>query len=67
MKTIMETAADKFLTFHCALLGYNIYLNNVKKEKYEVFASGITNAQLILKGKTAYKLEVKVCEYNEVA
>ena len=64
---IEETTADKFYKFHTALMGYDILLNNEKQLKWEVFASGITNADLLLKDKTIYNVVEREDIYKDLA
>lgn len=61
-----ETELSAYGKFHCALSGFDVYLNGEKISKWEAFAAGITNANLILKNKTVYNLLPKENVHAEI-
>ncbi|MFD1292665.1 hypothetical protein ACFQ5N_02345 [Lutibacter holmesii] len=67
----METKKDEpfslYAKFHFALEGFDIWSNGQKFNRWEVFASGITNAELLFNNKTIYELLPKEDVFGEVA
>lgn len=51
---------SSFAEFHQGLHGYDVYLNGVIQEKWDIYSKGFTDCEKILKDHTIYTVKRRV-------
>ena len=54
-----ENPLSEYAKFSIQLTGFNVYLNDVRINRWELFHSGYTDAESILNGTTKFKARAK--------